>query len=153
MIQTQYFMILWLWVFSYPLMAATFGEAQRVYTNIVRYNHIFISPHLILNPSLEINAKSSFFVISINQGMLNFVHNQDELAMVLGHELAHFTAKDMGSNYAAEYRADMTGAIYAATAGYNRCNGAKMFLTLRYSRSRTHPSSINRYNRIKCANI
>src|SRR5713101_4548507 len=39
----------------------------------------------------SINAGSTFGKVIITEGMMHFVRSDDELAMILGHELAHIT--------------------------------------------------------------
>jgi beta-barrel assembly-enhancing protease len=144
--------IIFLWaVLLCPALASTtFGDAQAVYNQLVKANHIYNAPYLSLSASGSINAHNGFFGIVINQGMLDFLKNNNELAVVLGHELAHFTQHDHGSNYAVEYRADRIGAIYAGNAGYNRCEGVKLLLRFPHVRSKDHPYNNDRYDRVKC---
>lgn len=43
----------------------------------------------IVNGDPSINAGATFGQVAVTSGMLNFVHDDDEMAVVLGHELAH----------------------------------------------------------------
>ncbi|HEX5306689.1 MAG TPA: M48 family metallopeptidase [Dyella sp.] len=58
--------------------------------------------------------------IGVNQGMFKVATNQDQLAVVLGHELAHVVARHgaerVSDNYAAQ-AAVAAGTIYAGTRG------------------------------------
>jgi predicted Zn-dependent protease len=60
--------------------------------------------------------------IGVNQGMFKVATNQDQLAVVLGHELAHVVARHgaerVSDNYAAQ-AAVAAGTIYAGTRGTN----------------------------------
>ncbi len=58
--------------------------------------------------------------IGVNQGMFKLATNQDQLAVVLGHELAHVVARHgaerVSDNYAAQ-AAVAAGTVYAGTRG------------------------------------
>jgi predicted Zn-dependent protease len=75
--------------------------------------------------------------------MLN-ITNKDELALVLGHELAHYKLGHHGSNHRNEYAADALGYQYAAKAGYNVCRGKNIFKKFRKGGSATHPDPRDR---------
>lgn len=70
--------------------------------------------------------------IHVCLGMLRFVKSDDELAVVLGHEIGHLpTAADQGLRGGArgerEREADIRGLFYAHRAGYDIRIGAKVF--------------------------
>ncbi len=46
----------------------------------------------------KINAYAKFSGILFTSGMIHFVENDDELAIIMGHELAHLTAKHLPKN-------------------------------------------------------
>ncbi|MFZ5789966.1 MAG: M48 family metalloprotease [Pseudomonadota bacterium] len=77
---------------------------------------------LAVNPDQDVNAATDGETIAINQGMLRFVHNDDELALVVAHELAHDA---MGHIDAQKQNAAVAGAgglmldILAAMVGVN----------------------------------
>ncbi len=101
-----------------------------------------------------INAYAKFSGIEFTTGMVHFVEDDDELAVIMGHELAHLTAKHLSKNltmatlcgtlggltgpfaplttqalYAPysrgnEREADYLGLIYAHNAGYDVEKGA-----------------------------
>ncbi len=48
-----------------------------------------------LNETGKINAYAKFSGIQFTSGMVHFVENDDELAIIMGHELAHLTAKHL----------------------------------------------------------
>lgn len=70
--------------------AMTFSQAQRIYYTVAQKNGIR-APRLILNPTHKVNAAYTGSYVVVNQGMLNFVRNESEMAMVFGHELGHYT--------------------------------------------------------------
>ena len=105
----------------------------------------------------KINAYAKFSGIEFTTGMVHFVEDDDELAVIMGHELAHLTAKHLPKNitmatlcgtlggltgpfaplttqalYAPysrknEREADYLGLIYSHNAGYNIEKGAALW--------------------------
>ncbi len=142
--------ILLLMLFSASSFAMSFGQAQEVYSRVTRSNDFSIAPRLVLSNSPDVNASSGGFRITINKGMLRFAHNSDELAIVLGHELAHYTLHHRQSTPSNEYAADALGAMYATKARYSSCLGAQLIRRFHNEASSTHPDSESRYNRLKC---
>lgn len=143
--------IMILMLFTCSSYAMTFGQAQAIYVKLCANNGFTKHPVLTLNPTSEVNASYFGNTIMVNKGMLTYVHNADELALIIGHELGHYAKRNATlTDYQAEYGADADGAIYAAKAGYNRCIGAKAILRFHDPDSSDHPASIKRYNRIKC---
>lgn len=130
----------------------SFGDAQKVYKKIIKANKLR-APALILRNDGRVNAGARFYLISINKGMLEFVKNEDELAIILGHELAHFNLGHKRSNHENEFTADRVGAIYAERAGYDRCRGVIVIKRFNSEAGDTHPSSRERYNRLRCVFI
>lgn len=87
------------------------------------------------------NAFNDGKQITIYTGLINHVHSDDEVALVLGHEIAHGTLgllnetlpvnmhEGMGLNdYISELEAnaDKMGAVYMMKAGYNICKGRNL---------------------------
>ncbi len=105
----------------------------------------------------KINAYAKFTGIQFTSGMVHFVEDDDELAIIMGHELAHLTSKHLPKNismaalcgtlggltgpfapwatqalYAPysrknEREADYIGLIYAHSAGYDIEKGATLW--------------------------
>ena len=105
----------------------------------------------------NINAYAKFSGIEFTTGMVHFVEDEDELAVIMGHELAHLTAKHLPKNitmatlcgtlgtltgpfapFAAqalyapysrgnEREADYIGLIYAHNAGYDIEKGMRLW--------------------------
>lgn len=142
--------ILLLMVISCSSYAMSFNQAEVVYNKLVRSNGFTNYPRLVYSSSRDVNASAGGLRITVNAGLLRFVRNSNELAVVLGHELAHYRLAHHGSTPSNEYAADSLGASYAAKGGYNRCDGAKVILRFHDKGSKTHPPSDKRYNRIKC---
>ncbi len=82
-----------------------------------------------------INAFTDGTRVVIYQGLINYTHSWDEIAMVLGHETAHvmlhhlqeMSTDDPQKVAEMEANADKMGAFYALKAGYNVCEGRKLF--------------------------
>ena len=130
--------------------AMSTSETEHIYTKIVKANKIVIAPILLFNNDAEVNASSSGLRITVNKGMLEFVRNQDEMALVLGHELAHYRLGHSESTPANEYAADRFGASMENRAGYNSCLGALVIYRFHTGTSSTHPNSYSRYAKLKC---
>lgn len=134
-----------LFVMGSSVYAMSFQQAKVVYYKIARANNIN-PPRFYYSNSGEVNAEAGVFGITINRGMLNFVRNNDELAMVLAHEFAHRALWHLKSTHANEFAADKLGGIYVRNTGvYNKCNGAKVFLRFYQGPSKTHPRAMDRY--------
>lgn len=136
-------------MFSVQSYAMSFNNAQIIYNKMLHDNHMSSRIKLVLSPSQRVNASSSGGRIIINQGMLQFVRNRGELALVIGHELAHAMLHHNGSTPAHEFAADALGAQYIANAGFNRCSAVKLLLRFPGA-SKTHPGGLDRYNHVKC---
>ncbi len=107
-----------------------------------------------LKQTSKINAYAKFTGIVFTSGMVHFAEDEDELAIIMGHELAHLTSKHLPKNISVaalcgtlggltgpfapwatqalyapysrknEREADYIGLIYAHNAGYNIERGA-----------------------------
>lgn len=142
--------ITFLVLFSLVSNSATFSEAQSIYYKLARDNGIS-APPLVLNNTLEVNADETPDRISINEGMLMFVRNSSELALVLGHELAHFTLHHMGSNVMNEYAADYQGSLFIFHSGYDICTGAQIFKRFHSGPNpHDHPRDLDRVTHLGC---
>lgn len=72
-------------------------------------------------PGRRINAQADGRYVQINAGMIDFVANDDELAAVIAHELAHNILKHREKktpSRQAEYEADQLSVALVARAGY-----------------------------------
>lgn len=115
-----------------------------------------------------INAYATGKSIIVTSGMINFVNSDDELALIIGHELAH---NEMGhvrkivtnillSGFATRYtrpfesEADYVGMYYMARAGYALENVEQIWRRLGtlsprgIARAKTHPIYPDRYLRL-----
>ena len=153
MIKRLFILLICSFILNNSYASINFYEAQLIYEKLKNANGIPNAPVLVLNGSTSINAETQSNQIIVNKGMLDFVDNNDQLALVLGHELAHWVNHD----YLyfpiewKEYRADSQGLQYMENAGYNHCRGIKVFKQFkkRMGDSKSdgvHPSDIDRYN-------
>lgn len=135
---------------SFNVFSMNFHDAQTIMAKLLKANGIKNGPKLHLERNRDNNAYYSGNKIVIYTGMLTYCRNADELALVLGHELGHFTQSPYLSPWASEYDADRLGSNYERIAGYNQCKGAALILRYHDGSSDSHPASNERYNRIKC---
>lgn len=126
------------------------ASPQEIYAKIVKANGFWTYPRLVIIDSDEVQAENRGAVIVVHKGLLRTVKNDHELALVLGHELAHGKLWHLGSTHENEYEADRVGMKYMNKAGYNRCRGAKILLKFNKEASDSHPAAKDRYNRVRC---
>ena len=149
----RYVIVLVLLTLSGFASASTKAETVAVYNTLLLANGMYFYPKLKFSNSKEVNAYQSGNTIVVYQGILN-ITNRDEIALVLGHELAHYKLHHRQSNWPNEYAADRLGWKYASKAGYNMCRGKNLFKKFRKGASSDHPDPIDRYNRLpRCQNL
>lgn len=153
-----------------PTVTLTIRRAAREMTINVEPETICRS-RLRLRPSTAINAFANGRHITVTTGMMDFTEGDDELALILGHELAHNTMghirKVVGnlilSGFATRYtrpfelESDYVGLYYMVRAGFNP-NGVEAFWRRladvdprSVNRAKTHPTFPDRYLRIAAA--
>ncbi len=137
-------------VLSVNSYAMSFSQVSAIYAQVAKANGLIVAPHLVLSPDQSINANAAGFRITVNQGLLNAVRDKDEMAMVLGHELAHYELGHKQSTIPNEYAADHQGAIYMHKAGYSICIGAQLLRRFGSKDSVTHPAGTKRFHRLGC---
>lgn len=116
----------------------------------------------------DINAYATGRNIIVTSGMMEFVRNDDELALIIGHELAHNTMGHIpkivgniilsagGTRYTRpfESEADYVGLYYMTRAGYNPDGVEDVWRRIArvnpksVVRAKTHPTTPDRYLRI-----
>lgn len=131
--------------------AMSFKHVQDIYFKIAKANGMQVVPRLILKKDPSVNAEAFGYQISVNTGMLNNVRNDSEMAMVLGHELAHGRLGHASSTPANEYAADNLGAKYMKNAGYSVCTGAYLLKRFGSKGSSTHPAGTDRFRKLGCS--
>lgn len=115
----------------------------EVYIRLYKANNIqsipmFVKKGVIKECSLACTDKTK---ITLAIELLYAVKNQDELAGVIGHEMAHMIYKD-------ELKADVLGLQYAKKAGYDYCKAAQYLK--RMLKDSVHPAGIDRYKNTGC---
>ena len=126
---------------------------------------------LRLKQSSAINAYADGQHITVTSGMMDFVKTEDELALIIGHELAHNTLahiRKILSNYIMtlgatrytrpfESEADYVGLYYQVRAGYSPDGVESFWRRLAkvnpksVGRAKTHPTFPDRYLRLAAA--
>jgi hypothetical protein len=135
-------------VFGMLLSTACFSKTSwsttvRLYYKLVEQNYLKPAKFLILVEDGDINAwVTEEDKLYVTTGLLK-AGSVPEIALVLGHELAHIQFRDAHSTYKGgrkkpkpgvsklqEDRADYYGRIYAENLGYSRCKMAHFFIVL-----------------------
>ena len=126
---------------------------------------------LRLRASGAINAYADGRNITFTSGMMDFVRDDNELALIIGHELAHntmghirkaitnFILSGMATRYTRpfESEADYVGLYYMVRAGYDPAGVEDFWRRLAevdprsVNRAKTHPTFPDRYLRIAAA--
>jgi len=124
-----------------------------------------------LKVTSDINAYATGSSVTITSGMMKFVDSDEELALIVGHELAHNTMghiRKIVGNYILslgatryarpfESEADYVGLYYLARADYDMAGVEDVWRRLALispqntSRAKTHPTSSERFLRISAA--
>ena len=119
------------------------ADVQQIYSRLVQANGGKPIPLYILSGKISTCslACTDGRKIIITQELLSLVHNDDELAGVIGHEMAHMV-------HSSELKADVLGLQYAQKAGYNYCRAAQFLKGL--IGDDTHPSGAVRYSNTGC---
>lgn len=127
--------------------------------------------NLKLRSSDAVNAYATGRAIIITTGMMDFTTRDEELAAIIGHELAHntlahvrkITTNYILSGFATRYtrpfesEADYVGLYYAARAGYDMKDVEAIWRRLgtrhprNIGRAKTHPTTPDRFLRLKAA--
>ncbi len=76
-------------------------------------------PHIKigLKETDKVNAFAKFTGIEVTGGMLRFVENDDELAVIIGHEIAHLTHRHLPKNMAVAGLCGLVGGLTGPFAG------------------------------------
>lgn len=126
---------------------------------------------LRLKQGSEVNAYANGRNITVTTGMMGFVKNDQELALIIGHELAHntmghirktiinFILSGLATRYTRpfESEADYVGLYYSRRAGYNIDGVENFWRRLAKTdprnvvRAKTHPTFPDRYLRLAAA--
>jgi hypothetical protein len=142
------------------LQSPTLTKTQRlhaVYHKILLASGQQYNYPLTIVSSDEVNAYTDGEGVYVYTGLLNKMDTDDEMAMVLGHELGHAIAlhnnilqEKWTHGPELESQADMLGTFMMLRAGYDVCKGRDLFLLFMKQSGNcayceTHPSNIYRY--------
>lgn len=113
---------------------------------------------LVIQDNRQINAYNNGEVVVIFTGIIDYTKNDDEIALILGHEIAHgmlrhIAYKGFGSSVlevsVAEGNADKLGAVYALKSGYDVCKARDIWLRMGEEdgnyQGGNHPTAAYRY--------
>lgn len=92
------------------------------------FRHKTVIPVVLKAPqinALSLSSDAQNAYIYVTNGMLNFIRNDDELAFILAHEMAHITLKTPlkktnKQRVKLELKADLLGAKYMTLAGFDK---------------------------------
>ena len=139
---------------SVAFSGVTVDQLKIVYSKLVIKNNL---PHYPLFVHVDHRKVTAFFrkgnlSVNITLAALNTIENEDELAIILGHELTHAMhsdeyGADKVANWDMEIEADQGGAAYAKKAGYNECKGMRWIQRLGKP-DEHHPPGKYRYLKI-----
>ena len=108
----------------------------------------------------QINAYCDGIQIVMYTGLIDNAKNYDEIAMVLGHELAHQNLEHLRRMYdppgvkrqVTEANADKLGAVYMMKAGYDICVAREFWKRMRNEEGnsllKSHPNYSYRYDEL-----
>lgn len=120
-------------------------RVQRIYKQISVQAGLPLGIPVKIDKSPVINAYTTGTEIVVFQGLIDFCENDDQLALVIAHELAHNTLMhlkimtgDGALQSVLEAQADKMGAFYIMKAGYNICK-AREFWSNMSKRSGDYP--------------
>lgn len=116
-------------------------------------------PLFIVNEDID-NAYNDGTKVVIYRGLIDHTKSWDEVALVLGHEVAHgmlghlhnFPDRDGNQTAVLEGNADKMGAVYIMKAGYDICSGREIFLRWKKQNGNAlgqdHPDYSYRYDEL-----
>jgi len=128
--------------------AISFKRAQQIYARLVVTNNLYGAPRLYYERDTSRNAYTQYRgqgKIVVYKGLLDDVKNDDELALVLAHELGHWVRRDTQKPFYGEYDSDRWGAYAMDKAGYNHCVGAHILWRFGNITTPTHPPGHGRF--------
>ncbi len=145
------FIFILLNITTFSCYSMTLAKAVSIYHRVAKTNFNYY-PDLRLTRSsiagLSANAEYRGS-IWITAELLRVVRNDHEMAVILGHELAHYKYPDyLLNSWRRENMADLRGAAFARKAGYNVCIGMRFTRGLKADSD--HPSGPQRYNFVGC---
>jgi peptidase M48-like protein len=159
------FVLLALLVLSLMLFNVTYMKERHVSNAHVQaiYNQLAINagqqdiPPLIILDSKQINAWTDGNTVTITTGILKAFENDDQMALVMAHEIAHAINHDIMhtdiDQATVEAHADKLGAFIMMRAGFDICKGRHIFAVFKRlfgdtSLAQDHPSMAYRLDQL-----
>lgn len=131
---------------------------QAVYNRLkINVGEYGTPKEVIVIPSNAVNAYTDGENIGITEKLLSMIKNDDQLALILAHELSHIILHDPEttgiSQSLKEAHADKLGAFIIMKAGFDICKGREIFKKLfekfgDTAESSDHPGFAYRYNQL-----
>ena len=103
-----------------------------------------------MDDSRAVNASAGNGWITVTRGMMRAT-DDDELAFVVAHEMAHNVAWHFRSSPSNELEADAIALRLVAQAGYDPLAGARLLARIKQRRSRNYPEPAQRIAAIRAA--
>ncbi len=151
---------------SYIIYVDHFSEwAKQEHIKQIYYKIVKVTGQANLLPpfkvvqSQEVNAYATEGVIVVYSGLADFVKNDDEMALILAHEVAHVILRHMSTpeedtdeTRKKEADADKYGAILMMQAGYDLCKGREFWRHMASNSGdrliQDHPDYAYRYSQL-----
>lgn len=138
-------------------ISSKYDNVLIVYNNLLLHLGQQEAPPLHIVKSDQINAWTDGTTVAITTGLIDATHNDDEIAMILAHELSHFVMLHATNMVVepvnAEAQADKMGAFIMLRSGYDVCKGRETFKILQKIEAdcalcTTHPGDAYRYHEL-----
>jgi len=135
-----YSLLLWNTYDYYNSDKYKYALAHQVYDNLILYTGQTVPPLVIINNPV-VNAWTDGLTITFTTGILHELKNEDEIANIMAHEIAHnmlahtydddsvSTLKQIDK----EAHADKVGVYLMLRAGYDVCKAKNVWLNFRES--------------------
>lgn len=129
---------------SLNVNATSSERAQQIFNKLKSANHLY-GPKLTFKHDDHIASYNRWLTVNIDPQWLSRM-NDNEVAFVLGHELAHWYLIAES-----ETRADNQSITFGKRAGFNVCQGAITFFNKIPQRGdKTHPHPQTRIKKLPC---
>ena len=146
-------------IYSLPKEKITDAEVRAIYARIVAstgQTQDAVPLEILNDPT--INAYTDGDTVYIYRGIINYAADDDEIALILGHEVAHNMLRHTKFDQfhvstlevsESEANADKMGAFYMMRAGYDICTARNIWKRFRNdygdSQGEDHPTASYRY--------
>ncbi len=144
-----------------PKKIVTLDRVRQMYHALQIKSGSINIPPLVISKSNVVNAWTDGSNVFITTKFLEIMNNNENMiALVLGHEIAHvmldhvYMPDGIMDPRDKEAQADKLGAFIALRAGFDVCDGSKFYLLMEsrdgdFAASSSHPSYAYRYSQIQ----